>query len=681
MRLTPKVCERQNQQPHRSCNFGTGVFGALYESAKHSAALEAHAPRMQDTGCKTPRAQALGSATSIRQCTSKSVSKGVHMFTTTSTRRQFVAGAAGLAAVAAMGGVQLAKADEAASSIVDGTYAATGIGRNGDIDLEATFKDGKLTAIVARSNESKNIGDAAIEILTQRALESQTLNLDSVTGATLTSFGFKSALADAYEQAGADVDALEEAESGLEPAPAIEEECDVVVVGTGGAGMAAAVSAAEAGAKVILLDKMDIYGGNTNCGEGTFNSPDPARQDPMGIEDSADKFFEDTYEGGDEKADPELVRILADNALDGIHWMEAHGLVFNDEVFTAIGGKWQRGHSIKVQKMGQQGGAYYVSCLMDCATRLGVKYYTDAKVEAISTDADGNVTGVTGSRVSSGNPVTVTAKSVVMATGGYARNPQLAMQYDTRVTETMPSSCNVSATGDAIPMAQEIGAGLKNMELVQIHPLGDPQNGGVATFVGNWLGVEDYVMVNDEAKRFTAEDGRRDEIANAILEQTNDEMWLIVDSTDITDDRLDQIADLVATGHSFQADTIADLAEQIAVDPATLEETIDGYNAVIDAGEDLMVDPGKKLLGDKVEDGPFYASKRIPTIHYTMGGLAINTDAQVTKEDGTPIANLFAAGECTGGVQGGNRLGGNSFTDIIVFGRIAGQSAAANALA
>lgn len=154
-----------------------------------------------------------------------------------------------------------------------------------------------------------------------------------------------------------------------------------------------------------------------------------------------------------------------------------------------------------------------------------------------------------------------------------------------------------------------------------------------------------------------------------------------IDSTDITDDRLDQIADLVATGHSFQADTIADLAEQIAVDPATLEETIDGYNAVIDAGEDLMVDPGKKLLGDKVEDGPFYASKRIPTIHYTMGGLAINTNAQVTKEDGTPIANLFAAGECTGGVQGGNRLGGNSFTDIIVFGRIAGQSAAANALA
>ena len=603
------------------------------------------------------------------------------------SRRSFVAGAAALGLSAAFAGTaraaESAKADSAAAAngITDGTYEAEANGRNGAVKLTVTFKDGKLANIVTASDESKNIGDAAIEILTQRAIESQTLNLDSITGATLTSAAFKMALEDAYEQAGADTAALEKADNGLEPAPAIDEECDVVIVGTGGAGMAAAVTAAEAGASVIMLDKMDIYGGNTNCGEGTLNAPDPQRQDPMGIEDSVDKFFTDTYEGGDEKADPDLVHVLANNALDAVHWMEGHGLVYNDEVFTAIGGKWQRGHSVKVQKNGQQGGAYYVSCLMDNAIRLGVKYYTDAKVTSIDTDSEGNVTGVSGERVSSGNSVKVKAKSVVMATGGYARNPQLAMQYDKRVTEPMPSSCNVSATGDAIPMAQEIGAGLKNMELVQIHPLGDPQNGGVATFVGNWLGVEDYVMVNDEAKRFTAEDGRRDEIANAILEQTNDEMWLIVDSTDITDDRKDQIADLVATGHSFQADSIADLASQIQLDPDTLEETIDGYNACIDAGQDTMVDPGKQLLGDKVSDAPFYASKRIPTIHYTMGGLAINTDAQVTKEDGTPIANLYAAGECTGGIQGGNRLGGNSYTDIIVFGRIAGASAAANALA
>jgi urocanate reductase len=608
----------------------------------------------------------------------------------TATRRQFVAGAAALGAAAALGS-KVALASEAADAsaaaetvadngIADGTYTATAGGRNGDVTMTATFKDGKLATLYVNSDESRNIGDAAIEILTNRAIESQCLNFDTVTGATLTSMAFMLDLEDVYTQAGADVKALQEAESGLPVAEAIDEEADVVIVGTGGAALAAAVTALEAGASVVMLDKMDIYGGNTNAGEGTLNAPDPARQEPMGIEDSADKFYEDTYEGGDEKADPELVRILADNSTDAVYWMEGHGLVYNDEVFTAIGGKWQRGHSVKVQKNGQQGGSYYVSCLMSCVERLGGRVYCDAKVEELLTDADGKVCGVKGTRPSSGAEVTVSAKSVVMATGGYAQNAQLAMQYDKRVTESMPSSNVSSSTGDGLPIVQAVGAGLKNMELVQIHPLGDPQNGGVATFVGNWLGVEDYVFVNDEAERFTAEDGRRDEIANAILEQTNDEMWLLVDSTDIDADRADQIADLVATGHSFQADTIEDLADQIGVDPATLVDTIDGYNACIDAGEDTQIDPGKELLGDKVEDGPFYASKRIPTIHYTMGGMAINTDAQVITEDGDPIDNLYGCGECTGGIQGGNRLGGNSFTDLIVFGRIAGASAAANAL-
>lgn len=605
------------------------------------------------------------------------------------SRRQLVAGAA--VGAAALMGSRLAMASEAADNsavaekatngITDGVYTATANGRNGEVTMTATFEDGRLATLYVNSEESRNIGDSAIEILTQRAITSQTLNLDSVTGATLTSFAFLGALEDCYEQAGADVSALEKADNGFEPAPAIEDEADVVVVGTGGAALSAAVTALEAGASVVLLEKMDIYGGNTNAGEGTLNAPDPARQEPMGIEDSADKFYEDTYEGGDEKGDPALVRILADNSTDAVYWMEGHGLVYEDEVFTAIGGKWQRGHAVAVQRKGEQGGSYYVSCLMDRALRLGATLYTDAKVEALSTDASGVVNGVTGTRPSSGASVKVSAKSVVLATGGYSKNAQLAMQYDTRVTEDMPSSNVCSSTGDGIPIAQAVGAGLKNMELVQIHPLGDPQNGGVATFVGNWLGVEDYVFVNDEAKRFTAEDGRRDEIANAILEQTNDEMWLLVDSTDIAEDRKTQIADLVAKGHSFEADSIKDLATQIGVDPDTLEETIDGYNAVVDAGEDLMVSPGKQLLGDKVSDGPFYASKRIPTIHYTMGGIAINTDAQVTTEDGEAIANLFAAGECTGGVQGGNRLGGNSFTDLVVFGRIAGASAAANALA
>ncbi len=597
-------------------------------------------------------------------------------------RRQFICGSAATMALAMLGVAGCApKGDTVggAQSYKAGTYEASAEGRNGTVNVKMTFADDAFNAIEVTHEESRNIGDAAINILKDKYLQSQSLNFDAVTGASLSSMAFATAVADCIDQAGGDVKALKKAATGMEPAPAIEEECDVCVVGSGGAAFAAAVTAAEAGKKVVMLEKMDIYGGNTNAGEGTLNAPDPERQEPLGIQDSADLFYQQTFEGGDELGDPALVRILADNALDAVHWMEAHGLVYEKEPFTAIGGLWQRGHAVEVENKGDQGGSYYVSCLKDCADKTGnVTLYTDAKVEAL-TQEGGKVVGVTGTRPSSGAAVAVKAASVVLATGGYARNAELAKQYDKRVTDTMPSSNVCSSTGDGLGLGEGAGAGLRNMELVQIHPLGDPQNGGVATFVGNWLGVEDYVMVNDEGKRFIREDERRDTIADAILEQPNDEMWLLVDSTDIAADRMNQIAELVEKGHSFKADDIKSLADQIGVPADVLAETVEGYNACVKAGADTQITPGKELLGTQLTDPAYYASKRIPTIHYTMGGLCISTDAQVCTEAGDPIPNLFAAGEVTGGVQGGNRLGGNSFTDLIVFGRIAGASAVANA--
>ena len=600
-------------------------------------------------------------------------------------RRQFVCGSFATLALAALGlsgcapKTPTASTGEGALSFTPGTYEAAGQGRNGEIRVKVTFEADRIADIQSEHMESRNIGDAAVRLLTDNYLDTQRLSVDTVTGATLSSMAFATAVADCAEQAGGDMRTLMQGADSVNAAEPISEECDVVVVGSGGAALAAAVTAAEAGKNVVMLEKMDIYGGNTNAGEGTLNAPDPERQQAQGIEDSPDFYYQQTFEGGDSAGDPALVRILADNALDAVHWMEDHGLVYESEVFTAIGGLWQRGHAVEVETKGEQGGSYYVSCLMDSAQATGnFTLYTDAKVEELIQEG-GAVVGVRGTRPSSGESVEVRAKSVVLATGGYSRNAELAMAYDKRVTETMPSSNVCSSTGDGLGLAEAVGAGLRNMELVQIHPLGDPQNGGVATFVGNWLGVEDYVMVNDDAVRFVREDERRDTIADAILEQPNDEMWLLVDSTNIKDDRLEEIADLVAKGHSFQADTIEDLATQIGVDPATLAETIEGYNACVAAGADTQITPGKELLGDAVSDPTFYASKRIPTIHYTMGGVCITPEAQVTTAAGEPIPGLFAAGEVTGGVQGANRLGGNSYTDLIVFGRIAGASAAANA--
>lgn len=602
------------------------------------------------------------------------------------SRRGFIgvtltaAATAALAAGASGCSSSAAAAATGSQNYTPGTYTATAGGRNGDITVSARFSNTAIETIDVDHEESRNIGVYAIDVLSQRCLDAQTLNLDTISGATLSSLAFKKALTDVVEQAGGDTKALAAADKGIQEPVDVDEEADVVIVGTGGAAFAAAVTAAEAGASVVMLDKMDVIGGNTNAGEGTLNAPDPERQNAQGIEDSVDHFFEDTYEGGDEKADPNLVEILAGNALDAVHFMEKHGLVYEDKCFTAIGGKWQRGHSVAVLKKGEQGGSYYVSALRSCAEDLGVKVIGNAKVEELVLE-DGKVTAVKGTR-SNGASVSAKGKAVIIATGGYAQNAQLAMQYDSRVTTDMPSSNVCSSTGDGIGLGQAVGADLANMELVQIHPLGDPQNGGVATFVGNWLGVEDYMMVNDEGNRFINEDGRRDEIANAILKQPNKEMWLMVDSSNVTDDRLDQIAELVDTKHSYEDSTVEGLAGQIDVPSAALAATVQKYNGFVAAKSDT--DFGKALLGPdgdvsyELENAPFYASKRVCTIHYTMGGLKINTSAQVIDTAGNVIPNFFACGECTGGIQGSNRLGGNSFTDLIVFGRIAGASAVAN---
>ena len=405
-------------------------------------------------------------------------------------RRQFISGSLATMALAALGlsgcapKTPAASTGDAAPAFTPGTYEATAQGRNGEIKVSVTFEADRVASIEADHMESRNIGDAAVRLLTDNYLETQKLSVDTVTGATLTSMAFATAVAECAEAAGADMRAIMKGDASVNAAEPISDEADVVVIGSGGAALAAAVTAAEAGKSVVMLEKMDIYGGNTNAGEGTLNAPDPERQEPMGIEDSPDFYYTQTFEGGDSAGDPALVRILADNALDAVHWMEDHGLVYEKEVFTAIGGLWQRGHAVEVERKGEQGGSYYVSCLMDAAQATGnFTLYTDAKIEELIVEG-GAVVGVRGTRPSSGEAVEVRGKSVVLATGGYSRNAELAMQYDKRVTESMPSSNVCSSTGDGLALAEAAGAGLRNMELVQIHPLGDPQNGGVATFVG-----------------------------------------------------------------------------------------------------------------------------------------------------------------------------------------------------
>lgn len=612
-----------------------------------------------------------------------------------------------------------------------GTFEGTAAGRNGDIKVSVTIgEDGTISSIeVVEAQETQGIGDTAIETLIQNIIDNQSIAVDSVSGATITSEAFLAAIEAALTSGGLNPEDYRLAVA-KEAGEDMVLDTDIVIIGAGGAGLAAAASAGEHGASVVVLEKMSATGGNTRLGEGTYNVADPELLEATGAKTTADleKEVEEaiavstddekyaaliaavkqdyeawkesgtdtlfdsaswhalqTYIGGGEIGDLDLISAFATGAVDSLEWLEKDiGVPFKEDyIFMAIGGKWQRGHQIDLIKAtgteGDNGGNVYITLLEENAVKSGAEIYTDADVTTILMDDNGRACGAVAER-SDGSTITVNAsKAVILTTGGYAANSELVYKYSNGAITTQMTSCAVSSTGDGLELAETVGANLIDLDQIQVHPLGDPINdcGCVAQFVGNWLSAQYYMFVNKEGSRFVKEDGTRYEMSMAELEQTDDQMWLIVDSSQIAGDssRTAQIESLMADGHTVSGETIEELAEKIGVDGAVLKETIDKYNEGMKNGSDEF---GKAASADAViEQAPFYASLRTPTVHHTMGGIQINSDAQVLNQEGNVIPGLYAAGEVTGGIHGNNRLGGNAYSDIITFGRIAGINAAA----
>ncbi|MCD7746527.1 MAG: FAD-dependent oxidoreductase [Lachnospiraceae bacterium] len=612
---------------------------------------------------------------------------------------------------------------------VAGTYEGVGEGRNGDIVVEVTLDDdGVITDIeVTEQEETDGVGTLAFDLIPSM-VENNTIAVDAVTGATLSSEGLIEAVTNALLAAGVDPADYENAVS-AEQGEDTTYDVDVVIIGAGGAGMAAAASAAEQGASVLVLEKSSAIGGNTKLGEGTYNSADPDMQasiemtadncaeveeaisvetdDPEYqalIDDVAADYAEwqenngetlfdsvnwhalQTYIGGGSIDNIELIRLYAEQAPVTLEWLEDEiGIPFkSDYIFMAIGGKWARGHQVDLVAAtgaeGDNGGRVYIEKLEEYATERGTIIETNAPATSLLIDENGTVVGCEATRTD-GSVITVNADSVILTTGGYGADSDLVLKYSDGAITTTLHSCAVTSTGDGLALAEEAGASLINLDQIQVHPLGDPIDdcGCVSEFVGNWLSATEYLFVNKEGERFINEDNTRYAISMAELEQTDGEMWLIVDSSEIADDdtRDELIASLLADGHSYVADTLEELAEIIGVDADTLLATVETYNEGMVNGEDEY---GKSASADSViEQGPFYASLRTPTVHYTMGGIEINTEAQVIDTEGNVIEGLYAAGEVTSGIHGNNRLGGNAYPDIMTFGRIAGLNAAAAA--
>lgn len=608
-----------------------------------------------------------------------------------------------------------------------GVYEGTGAGRNGDIVVAVTLDDtGAITNIeVKESTETDGIGTLAFDQMIPLMVANNSIAVDTVATATLTSDGLLEAVRSALEAAGVDLAAYSakvEAAQGEDTA----YEVDVIIVGGGGAGMAAAASAAGEGASVLVLEKTPAIGGNTKLGEGTYNCADPELQsiltmsadnckeveeaisvqtdDPeyqalmdavradyeawqasgsTALFDSTNWHALQTYTGGGCIDNISLIRTYADKAPETLTWLEdTIGVPFkSDYVFMAIGGKWARGHQVDLVaatgKESDNGGRIYIDKLNEYAAARGAVVETGATVTSLLVDENGAVAGCEAERAD-GSKITAHAASVILTTGGYAANSELVLKYSNGVITTTMTSCATSSTGDGLGLAEAVGGSLINLDQIQVHPLGDPIDdcGCVSEFVGNWLSATEYMFVNKEGQRFVNEDNTRYAISMAELEQTDGQMWLIVDSSEIADDatRTELIESLLADGHSYVADTLDELAGKIGVDPEALKATVETYNAGMLSGEDAF---GKATSADSViEQGPFYASLRTPTVHYTMGGIEINANAEVLDADGNVIPGLYAAGEVTSGIHGNNRLGGNAYPDIMTFGRIAGLNAA-----
>ena len=620
----------------------------------------------------------------------------------------------------------------AASGSVAGTYEGTGKGRNGDIVVAVTLDDDAvITNIeVKEQQETEGVGDIAFDQMIPKMVENNSVAVDAVATATLTSNGLLEAVRNALTAAGVDPDDYN-GEVSTAKGEDTTYDVDVAVVGAGGAGMAAAAAAAENGASVLVLEKAASIGGNTKLGEGTYNVADPERQKQLTmtadnckeVEAALDTQTDDpeyqalidatradyekwqaedgktlfdspnwhalqTYIGGGSIDNIELIETYANGAVDALDWLEnTIGVPFkNDYIFMAIGGKWARGHQVDLVaatgKESDNGGRIYIEKLQNYAEKLGTTIETNAKVTTLTVGDDGAVNGCIAERTD-GSTITVNAKSVILATGGYAASSDLVYKYSNGTITTKLTSCAATSTGDGLALAENVGGNLINLDQIQVHPLGDPIDdcGCVSEFVGNWLSATEYMFVNKEGKRFINEDNTRYAISMAELQQTDGQMWLIVDSSAIAGDdtRNELIDSLLADGHSVKADTLDELAEKIGVDADTLKATVEAYNAGMTSGKDEF---GKATSEDStILQAPFYASLRTPTVHYTMGGIQIDTGAHVLNADGNAIQGLYAAGEVASGIHGNNRLGGNAYPDIITFGRIAGTNAAADAKA
>lgn len=577
-------------------------------------------------------------------------------------------------------------AASASAALKDGSYEAKVIGHNAPMTVKVTIAQGKITAISTKDLESFGVGKVALKEKSAEIIKNQSIGIDAMSGATLSSFALVQGVEECLKAAGATEADLDQwtkqiAKHSTKP---LTVTGDVAIIGGGGTGLAAAVSALENGAgKVVIIEKLGYLGGSTNVSGGALNAVDDKRQKAQGIKDSVETFYNSTMKGGHNVGTPELVRYLTENAYPTVEWMEKQGVVFRDRIGAATGSLGQRSH------YGVKPAGYAYTSVFENVLKTKykdrVEFLMECPAEAILTDKNGKVTGVKAAR--HGQPITVKADSVVIATGGFGANVKFRQEVNTGVWKEVvldnsigTTNINKAAQGDGLKMAKAVGAELIGLSDIQLHPNGTPGTGlmqDIATSGRNRL------FVNLNGDRFVNEGAARDTLCKAIFKQPKGTYWLVMNKLRYPDlDKPDRMGvtmkDMLALGRVKTAATLDELAKIINVPADNLKAAVAEYNkaASHQVEKDKFGFAATNTDDAPMTEGPWYACLKVPTVHHTMGGVKINTKAEVIGTNGKPIAGLFAAGEVTGGIHGANRLGGNAIADVFTFGRLAGASAA-----
>lgn len=446
---------------------------------------------------------------------------------------------------------------------------------------------------------------------------------------------------------------------------------DLIVIGAGGAGLTAAIAAKEAGVKsVIVLEKMAFAGGNTVRAGGGFNAAIKEDAEKAGIKDSPELHAAQTLAAGDYRGQPDIVKKLAEEAPKSVQWLKDHGVKFQDRIYQIYGGLYPRARN----PLGPRGSAY-IQTLSAVCEKEGIPVQTETKVLGILREKPfaGRVVGV---KVEHDDGIQyIRARTgVIVCAGGFAANAKLCGLHDPRL-EKLGTTNHPGATGEVLNNLIDLGAQTTDLDYIQCIPGGLPDG---KKYPSLFTHVDRFVFVNLDGKRFIREDARRDVLRDAMLNQPQMRAWTIIDATGFELQKNSKGPENEAArkeGTLYSANTVEELAQKLGIDPKVLKDTIDTYNKAVDTKHDPL-GRAETMLANKIEKAPFYAGIVTMKRHHTMGGVVINTKAEVIDREDKVIPGLWAAGEITGVVHGTNRVGGNAMADIFSYGRIAGESAA-----